>query len=222
MSFDISIWSVDERISRREAIAISDEICSNEDAMPCGLCASVSVADFRMELEKTYPLEPTATCPWASDFLQTSSHITLFCAYSRSAEIVRFVLPLAHRHGLSIFDDRTQLIYLAPKLVELSDCTVESPCLPQPIIAYPEIITDILDVLPRRRNPYLIVTRADNIYMQAYWTVSGFVLEFREGSAQAHYRATHGLASDVVARIIHQYVRNESWQTATAFEKVEF
>jgi hypothetical protein len=226
MSYDISIWSVRNRLTRKEAIATWDELCEDDDATPRCLIASVNVAAFVAELEKTYPQissyadDDVDSCPWSSDFHPAPAHITLSCSYSRSTEIVQFVLPLAHRHGLAVFDFVTELIYLPPSKVELSDCTLESPWLLQPVTAYPELIPDILDVLPKRNDPYLVIARSDQHYMQTLWSEPGFILEFREGSAQAHFRAANELDSDTVARIIQLYIRNESWRGTTKFEKV--
>ncbi|MEZ6066507.1 MAG: hypothetical protein R3B90_12540 [Planctomycetaceae bacterium] len=221
MSYHISIWSVSERIGRKEAMVISAEICANEDVVPRGLIASPNVDEFRLELEKTYPLEPSDSCPWACDFSQGPTHITLYCSYSRVPEVVQFVLPLAFRHGLSLFDERTQLIYLPPALVESSDCTLESPCLFLPISASAEMISDILDILPHRHDPYLIVARGDQYYMQTCWTEAGFILEYRDGSAKSHYRANLELESDAVVQIIQEYVRNGAWQSSTTFERID-
>lgn len=221
MSFEISIWSVGERIGRREAIAIDREIRESEDTVPRGLLASSSIQEFRQELERVYPFDMTASCPWASDFSQSRAHLTLFSVFSRSTELIQFVLPLAHRHGLSVFDDRTQLIYLPPALVELSDCTLESAYLLVPISAYLEMVSDIIALLPGRPDPYLIVARSDFHYMQTYWTEAGFILEYRDGSEQAHFRALRQLSSDSVVRILHQYLQDRGWRSTTTFERVD-
>ena len=227
MSYDLSVLSVKRAIGRSDAIATMEAI--NQEAPVSSistLLESSRVQEFMAALEQTYPQISTYSddeidsCPWSCDFYPEPAHVTLSCSYSRSSEIVGHVLPLAHRHDLAVFDFATELIYLPPSLAIRTDCTLDSPWLLQSIRAYPQIIPDILAVLPKRADPYLVVTRHGEHYMQTLWTEDGFNLEFRDGSADAHFRSRTHLNAGAVARIIQGYIQNTQWRDFTAFDRV--
>jgi hypothetical protein len=227
MSYDLSVWSVNRVISRSEAIATlkalnQDEALSSIDT----LSKSSRVQEFVTELEQTYPQissyadDDVDTCPWSCDFFTEATHVTLSCSYSRSSEIVRHVLPLAHRHELAVFDFATELIYLPPSLAPRTDCTLDSPWLLQSIRAYPEILPDIIAVLPKRADPYLVITREGEHYMQTLWTEDGFILEFRDGNADSHFRSRKHLDAASVTRAIQAYIQNTQWRDCTTFDRI--
>ena len=227
MSYDLSVLSVSRAISRSDAIATLEALNHDDDPSSIStLIESSRVQEFLNELEQTYPQisaysdDEVDSCPWSCDFYPESTHVTLCCSYSRSSEIVRHVLPLAHRHDLAVFDFVAELIYLPPLLAQRTDCTLDSPWLLQSIAAYPEIIPDILATLPNRENPYLIVSREDEHYMQTLWTADGFILEFRDGSAESHFRARDHLDATTAAHTIQSYIANDQWRNFAAFDLV--
>lgn len=227
MSYDLSVLSVRQVLGRRDAIAAINALHDDESGLSVSaLIGSSKVQEFVAELEQTYPQicsysdDDVDSCPWTCDFSPQPTHVTLSCSYARSAEIAGHVLPLAHRHDLAVFDFATGLIYLPPSLARPTECTLESPWLLQSILAYPEMIPDILTVLPKRDNPYLVVTREGEHYMQTLWTEAGFLLEFRDGNAEAHFQARSHLDADKVAEIIQGYILNSQWRDSTAFDRV--
>jgi len=226
MSYDISIWSVRRCLSRLEAEATWSELCENEIEEPAALIEFPPMKSFLAEVEEAFPPlssyadEDIDSCLWSGDFDVGPAHVTLSCSYSRSKELVQFVLPLAHRYGLAVYDLVTGLLYAPPSMVTATDCTMESPWLLQKMNARPEMISDIVAVLAKRQDPYLVVARSDEYYMQTLWTDQGYILEFREGNAASHYRGSALFDADTVASIIRRFVLKEPWQTAVVFENV--
>ncbi len=227
MSYDLSVLSVRRAICRNEAIATISALNQEDASSPVPtLIESARVQDFVTELESAYPQissysdDEVDSCPWSCDFYPEATHVTLCCSYSRSSEIVRHVLPLAHSLDLAVFDFVAELIYLPPSLAPRTDCTLDSPWLLQSISAYPDIIPDILAALSNRDDPYLVVTREGEHYMQTLWTSEGFILEFRDGRAEAHFRSRDYLDASLVAGAIQGYISNGQWRDCTAFDLI--
>jgi hypothetical protein len=226
MSYDISVWSIPRVLSRRDAIRAWSDLCDNgtfelfED--------SPNIGGFQCELEEKYPQidslpdEKIEESPWSCGFEPEGPALTLSCVWSRAEEIAGFVFDLAMKHNLAVFDFTSELIYMPPNLVTQSDCFLQSPHLIKTIKGYPEIIPDILDVLVGRNDPFLVVERADQVYIQTLWTEDGFLLEYREGSEAEHYRASHRLSAADVAITIQGYLTQGSWKDVCAFDRVTF
>ena len=225
MSYDIAVWSIPRIFSRQDAIRTWSDFGEEGPSGPCA--DSPGIRDFQRELEDKYPQidslpeDRIDDSPWSCEFESAGPTLTLSCVWSRAGEISSYVFDLAMKHNLAVFDFTSELIYMPPELVTLSDCSLQSPHLLKTISAYPEIIPDILDVLVGRSDPFLVVERSDHEYIQTLWTEDGLILEYRDGHPESHFRASKHLDQETVARVIQGYVTKGSWQHECAFERVE-
>ena len=225
MSYDISVWSIPRVFSRQDAIQAWSDICDDDGTFE-PFEDSPKLGEFQRELEDKYPQIDTLPddkideSPWSCGFEPEGPTLTLSCVWSRAEEMSDYVFDLAMKHNLAVFDFTSELIYMPPVLVTLSHCTFQSPHLLKTITGYPEIIPDILDVLVGRRDPFLVVERADQVYIQTLWTEDGFLLEYRDGSEAEHYRASKHLSAAEVATRIQGYLTRSSWKDGCTFDHV--
>ncbi|PQO25999.1 hypothetical protein C5Y96_21345 [Blastopirellula marina] len=225
MSYDIAVWDLPRTFSRQEANQAWSEMFDGDDTSEL-LEDSPKIDAFQRELEEKYPQLDTLpddqldASPWSCEFGPEGPTLTLSYAWSRAEEIAHVVFDLAMKHNLAVFDFNSELIYMPPGLMTPTDCTLESPHLLKTIPAYPEIIPDILDILVGRQNPYLIVDRGNEFYIQTMWTEEGYLLEYRSGSEAEHYESPQPLKAAEVARIIQGYLTHSSWQDGCTFERV--
>lgn len=225
MSYDIAVWDIPRTFSRQEAIQAWSAMFNVDETSEL-LEDSTKISEFQRELEEKYPQLDTLPddkldeSPWSCEFEPEGPTLTLSCVWSRAEEIAHFVFDLAMKHHLAVLDFNTELIYLPSNQVTPTDCTLQSPHLLKTIPGYPEIIPDILDVLVGRRNPFLIVERGNEVYIQTMWTEDGYLLEYRDGSEAEHYEAPHPLKAAEVARVIQGYLTHSSWQDGCEFERV--
>lgn len=226
MSYDISVWNVSRALTKDEIKAVCDGVFSDEGTSS-HLSTDSKVKNFITEIEGIYPQidsYPEAdidSCPWSCGFDSSEGHVTLSCVWSRSEEISSLVFDLAMRHELAVFDFTTELLYLPPSLALRSESSMTSPWLLKDQPAYSQIIPDLLATLQKREDPYLVVESGDEKYIQTLWTKDGYLLEYRDGSPDSHFRASSYLDSAKVSKVICGYIDSKSWNEEVEFQKVK-
>jgi hypothetical protein len=107
MSFDLAFWRPSEDDSAPSEIydRITDEITGVVAEAPEQLAALVA------DIIATYPAitaENMDESPWASEFDLTDEYLLVAISGSRSAEVAAFLLPLARKHELVVYDPQAE------------------------------------------------------------------------------------------------------------------
>lgn len=159
--------------------------------------------------------------PWTVGILGPwDDHVDLCISWSRVSEVAPFVVQLGLDCGVAVYDPQLLLVYIPGSIAGTTRATVTSSHLLVPVRGYDELIADLVGTLPQREDPFIIVERGDEVYMQALWTEQGRVLEYREGSADRHSRAEHVAAVDVTSALVHYLHEREDWRSLASFEPV--
>jgi hypothetical protein len=107
MSFDLAFWrSSDDDSAPAEIYGqITDEITGVVTPAPEQLEALVA------EITATYPQitpDNMDESPWASEFDRTDEYLLVAMSGSRSEEVASFLVPLARKHGLVVYDPQRE------------------------------------------------------------------------------------------------------------------
>jgi len=226
MSYDISVWNVPRVLSQAEIEMISKVIHTDGDCSNL-LATDSKINEFVENLESIYPQIDSSSdggidlCPWSSEFELSGGHVDLSFVWSKAREISSFVFDLAMKHGLAVFDFKTKLLYVPDSLAPRSEFMMSSPWLMKDQLAYTQIIPDLISALQKRNDPYLVVDGGKEKYIQTLWTKNGFILEYRDGCADRHFRATTYLQAETVSQAIIRYIDAKHWKDGIEFHKVE-
>jgi hypothetical protein len=83
-------------------------------------------------------------------------------------------------------------------------------------------IAEIIPLLEKKSDPFLILERDEMKYMQVLWTEGGYDLEYQEGTILEHYRLSKLISKEDVIWALQSYLRDEVyWKTKFKFEKKE-
>lgn len=184
------------------------------------------VAEFYDSITRHYA-EPGETpdaerFPWDVEFVGPwEGAIEMSLVRSPIQEVLPRAIELAMETGVSTFDLETGLAYHPPRITESTGATVSSPELAHQMHGYPELIEDLVELLPDRANPFVVVDRDDETYMQAMWTEEGWLLEHRAGGPDAHYSLEPAMATaEQVRDALIDYMRDGSAWRRLAFSKL--
>jgi hypothetical protein len=118
MSFDLAVWKHDDDNilpSDLEAGRIYVQLCNVEAG---GGRVTPAIQEFYLELTRRYPEIDTApeeevdNCPWSVRLNRSGHHVIMSAVWSRAEEITSFVLGLAKKYGLILFDpQRDQILW---------------------------------------------------------------------------------------------------------------
>lgn len=107
MSFDLGIWRGDTKLSDAEAQEIYAQLCNDQ----CGSGSTESgINELYTELTGRYPEidsvpeEEVDDCPWSVKINRSGHHLIVSVVWSRASEIQAFVLQLATKYDLILFD----------------------------------------------------------------------------------------------------------------------
>jgi hypothetical protein len=95
---------------------------------------------------------------------------------------------------------------------------LSAPHRKEPVQATPQAIVDFINELPGKEYPFAVLGGSDELrFIQTWWTPSGFILEFQEGSvADSHFRCVReDLSVDEVITAFKTYL---DWQARPRFE----
>lgn len=83
-------------------------------------------------------------------------------------------------------------------------------------------IAEIIPLLEKKSDPFLILERDEMKYMQVLWTEGGYDLEYQEGTILEHYRLSNLISREDVIWALQSYLKDEVyWKTKFKFEKKE-
>lgn len=224
MSYDLAVWSTERAIGRGEAAVVFGKL--REEADPGDwLVPTPAIEAFLKELTAVYPqgndeaAEDREKSPWTAPLVSGPSWVVMSIEWSWAETMGRVLFQLSRKHGLALYDAATSLIYLPDKNVEVSGLSLVCPWLHGTMPASRELLADLLEFLPERDDPFLIVGEAEQTYMQTIWTREGFLLEYREGDAEHHFQAEKPLPTGDVARALYDYLkRGQEWRNLFPFK----
>jgi hypothetical protein len=117
MSYDLAVWYPDRLLSAEQALTQYDELC---DENISGLKLHPSIDAFYKELSNIHPeiddvpedkLDDVIFSPWSVAHDRSDRHIIMCCVWSRADYVHEFVLNLANKHGLAVFDPQLTKIH---------------------------------------------------------------------------------------------------------------
>ena len=117
MTHTFAIWHSGRPLSNSEAAKVCKKICDGE---PAGLLPHAEIEAFYAALTAQHPeiknidpdlFDPCERYPWCAVFEKTNCHIVLICTASKSSYILRLLLNISSRHGLSVFDQKANQLF---------------------------------------------------------------------------------------------------------------
>jgi len=117
MSYDLAVWYPSRLLSDEEALKQYQELCNEiiGDLEP-----HTSIDAFYLELSSVHPeiddvpedkIGDFDFSPWSVEHDRSDRHILMSCVWSRSDYVYDFVLKLAKKHGLAVFDPQLTKIH---------------------------------------------------------------------------------------------------------------
>jgi hypothetical protein len=94
------------------------------------------------------------------------------------------------------------------------------PTLDREETATAENIAEIVKQIENKKNPFAILEKEDQLFMQTLWTPDGYDLEYQEGSVLEHYWLTEFTSQEDAIWALQTYLKGELyWKTKFKFEK---
>ena len=129
MSFDLGVWRSETVPSDDEAGETYLHLCSDESG---GGPVEPGIEELYSELTRRYPEidtmleEEVDDCPWSVRLGKSGHHVIMSAVWSRSDEIRAFVLELAKKYGLILFDPQVGKVLWPERPAERSWFTLPS------------------------------------------------------------------------------------------------
>lgn len=220
MSFDLVVWLGDGR----DAVAKYGRLRARpRDAVE----PSPPVAAFYRELTERYPEltslsdEEIENGVWSAGLCVWPDAMSMTAVWPRAEEVYGFVVELAERHKLVVFEPQNEVVREpAPKL-PLSMCNGSLVD-----VSEPAAIREMLGTLSTG-NWYATLDRGGERYIQVgIGRMAGadgdlYALERRDGSADRHFRADTDDLEKVIAAFVGFAVDTGASWDAFAWRKVE-
>ncbi len=226
MSFDLTVLNPAKPLTAAEALAVHNSICDGEDVSKW-LAVDDRTAAFVAALTKDYPQidelpdDQIDNCPWSCGLDVGPSWAMMNIVWSRSHEIAKFVFALCRQHDLALFDHQTGLVCLPDRVVRTAGILLTCPWLYGQLPASRELLADLVPFLVLKDDPYVILIQSDEVYMQTLWTKDGFLLEFRDGCADQHFRADRYLPMAEAIRTLSDYaLKGSEWRSMQSYSRV--
>jgi len=117
MSYDLAVWYPSRHVSDEEALQQYQPLC---DENLSGLESQSSIENFYLELSSIHPeiddvpedkIEDFDFSPWSVAHDRSDRHIITCCVWSYADYVHDFVLNLAKKHGLAVFDPQLTKIH---------------------------------------------------------------------------------------------------------------
>lgn len=107
MSFDLAVWSSKTVPTHAEGLETYRLLCND---MCGGGPEEPGIKELYEELTRRYPEVDTVPedelddCPWSVELSRSGHHLIMCVQWPRSNEVRAFVLELARKHGVVLFD----------------------------------------------------------------------------------------------------------------------
>jgi hypothetical protein len=116
MSFDLGVWYPQKRIRNEEAGELYLRLCDGDTS---GVGPNPAIDAFYAELTARHPeidavgeegIGDHNDCPWSCKLDRSPGHVILSCVWPKATYIHQFVLNLAHKHGLAVYDPQSEAV----------------------------------------------------------------------------------------------------------------
>ncbi len=122
MSFDLAFWHEDQPITSEQALQIYEQLC---DAGESGTVVTPhpNIAAFLQDLAQyyppidDYPEEKWDECPWSTIWSVTPGSVICCMTWSRGPGLASFLIEMANRYDLVVYDPQHRKVFLPPSLV---------------------------------------------------------------------------------------------------------
>lgn len=216
MSFDLAAWYEPSPITTNQAIERYLGFVEEDIAVepPARLVA------FERDLMAEYPQGEDS--PWSVEPAVTDSAVFMSVVWSRANEFVEYARALADRHGLVLVDLQDHEVrHPSSMRFDLTLAMCDGSRTDNPT---PEAIAEALRKLSHR-NWFAVLERGDT-YVQvglgepAGVPVNWYALEYREGSADQHFRVEVCVLDTVIAAFTG-FARQDAWRARFTWRKVD-
>ncbi len=97
-----------------------------------------------------------------------------------------------------------------------------SPVLKRTIKADKTKLADLLKMIKKTDDPFLIVSDSEMTYIQVFWTSKGYIVEYQEGSIKKHYESVKRVTMTEARKSIELYMDGDkSWKDRIEYVKMK-
>ncbi|HEY1919617.1 MAG TPA: hypothetical protein VGH27_28945 [Streptosporangiaceae bacterium] len=216
MSFDLAIWRYDGNgITADEAGRIYSDLCSRpfESFVP-----GPEMAEFVAQVvERFRTAQGTSETPWAVAPDIGSDCVLMPIQSAVSGELFPIIRELASERRLVVFDPQRSLVY-QPEPASVSSQTMTLKSADGSVVVNPS--RGVIESAVRKLSAadwFVILERSDSYYLQAgYGDRAGapkdrYVIEYRDGSPDAHRRAFTQNIEDIIAVFLDYLQGGTEW-----------
>ncbi|MEV8609097.1 hypothetical protein AB0383_14385 [Amycolatopsis sp. NPDC051373] len=217
MSFDLAVWFAPAEVTATEAKARYDQLV---DAEP-GDVKHPQVAAFYRELTVRYPelVDDFENSPWAAGLDLTEAAVVMPIT-SPHAEVARFVLALARRHGLVAYDPQSGEVR-NPGVLTLTSADgsrAENPDAATIRTTLQRLSATNWHAVLERGDAYVQVGQGQH----AGASEGHYALEHRDGSPDRHYRTDVPSLEDVATAFLAFATHDDTWRARFEWRKLDF
>lgn len=97
-----------------------------------------------------------------------------------------------------------------------------SPILKRAIKADKTKLSELLKMIKKTENPFLIVSESEMNYIQVFWTSKGYIVEYQEGSIKKHFESVEKVTMTEARKSIELYMDGDkSWKERIEYVKMK-
>lgn len=120
MTFDLGVWKSSLSLTATAASFTYNELCKGERSAHV-LAAEPEVLAFYEELTATWPevgkrssklRKEAEDSPWAAPLHRAPDSVLLSCHWEHAEVVTAYVVALAGKHGLTVFEPQSEEVYL--------------------------------------------------------------------------------------------------------------
>jgi hypothetical protein len=228
MSFDLYVWGSPKPVTAARARRISRQLAEEQAEV---VAADPQVDGFYRQLMTWFPpleslSEGDEQTPWSTTPMLDPGYVIMSVQWPRAEEFARRVVPLAGEYGLVCFNPQNGHVHNPPQRtpgaglrLQLADGSVVDDPDPADLASLLQQISD--------KNWYAWLEQEEGWFVQvgtgprAGGVPAGqFALEYREGSAERHYRTLVTSLADVVTAFEAFASADQSWKNAHAWSQL--
>ena len=114
MSFDLGVWYPHERLTDQAAASLYSDLCKGDTGR---VKPHAAIDAFYTELTAKHPeidtipddlIDDHDLCPWSCALDRSAGHVVMPCVWSKAEYVSDFVLALAKKHGLAVYDPQSE------------------------------------------------------------------------------------------------------------------
>lgn len=222
MSFDLAFWWEPQAISSDEAARKYRAMVELRSGV---VLHNEGLDNFFEELIENFPdltEDNLDDSPWSAPLYRTSECVIVSMGFPWRNSMTDFLLRLSASHGVTCFDPQAESVFLPGEHSGIALETADGRNIANPA---PDVIDQELRNLSDE-NWYLIAEKRPGWYVQVgYGSAAGvrpnsFVVEFREGGPQQHFRAVVDSVDEVRSVFLGFVNDQDGWRERLPFSRV--